>query len=169
MRKIFFLLLISAILFDLVGCASLAKKFTRKRKEPVKTLRFYKIKEYKKEPSPELYKKHYTYWMTWQSELISTLGKNHKKDRRCIDEILSNLYDMQNILIRDRAARLKVHIDKLARIKETIDREELTQFNKDSVRDTLEHEDRAIKREFCLPRVKDSLRKSFDDEEQSEK
>lgn len=86
-----------------------------------------------------------------------------------MDEILSNLNDMRNILVREKADRLAPHLDKLEALKDTIAGEDLTQFNRHYIRTTLEHEDRAIKREFRFSRVKDYLKKSFDDESEAAK
>lgn len=169
MKRWLVVIIIFFMALDAAGCASLQKKFTRKKKAEVKRPRFYQLKKYVKTPSPELYKKHYAYWMTWQSELLSNLGKSHKKDMRCIEEILGNLYDMQNILVPEKADQLKLHIDRLLEVKDTIFKEELSQYNRHYIRSTLEREDRAIKREFCYAKVKDYLRKSFDDEQQQEK
>jgi len=165
MKKTIALILMFFILLNLAGCENVRRKFTRKKKEPVKMPHIYQIKKYEKKPSPELYKKHYSYWMSWQSELIKVVGVNHKKDVRCIEEIVSNLNDMQNILVPEKAAELKSHIDKLVKVKDIIDKEEPTQANRDVVVRTLEREDRFIKREFSYNKVKNYLRKSFEDDD----
>jgi len=164
MKRWLAVIIIFFMALNFAGCASWQKKFTRKKKAEAKRPRIYQLKKYKKTPSPELYKKHYAYWMTWQSELLSDLGKSHKKDMRCIEEILGNLYDMQNILIPEKADQLKSHIDRLLEVKDTIFREELSQYNRHYIRNELDREDRTIKREFCYAKVKDCLRKNFDDE-----
>lgn len=148
---------------NLTGCETMRKKFTRKKKAPVRMPRIYQVKKYEKKPTPELYKKHYAFWASWQSELISVLGRNHKKDMRCIEEIIGNLNDMQNMLIGEKADQLKGHIDKLLKVKDIIFNEELTQANKDYVKRTLEREDRAIKRLFSYKKVKGHLKTSFED------
>lgn len=166
MKKLLLLFLVFFVVINLTGCEPLRKKFTRKKKEPVKIPRIYQVRKYEKKPTPELYKKHYTFWTSWQSELISSLGQNHKKEKRCIEEIVGNLNDMQNILVQEKAEQLKPHIDKLAKVKEIIFNEELTQANKDYVKRVLEKEGRAIKKEFNYKKVKDYLKKSFEDDAQ---
>ena len=163
MKRFLAVLVLLCLVLNLTGCEALRKKFTRKKKEPVKIPRVYQVKKYEKIPSPELYKKHYAYWQSWQSELIKVLGQNHKKDMRCIDEIIGNLNDMQNILVPEKGDVLKVHVEKLARVKDIIFNEELTQANKSYVMMTLEREDRYIKREFDYKKMKDHLKKSFDE------
>lgn len=164
MRKIIALLLIAFLVVNTTGCDSLRKKFTRKKKEGVKKPRIYQVKKYEKKPTPELYQKHFAYWVSWQSEIIQELGQNHKKDVRCIEEIVGQVKDMQGILVPEKAAELQKHIDKLEQVGDLIEREDMTQANKYSILQTLEHEDRVIKREFCLKKVKPYLRKSFDEE-----
>lgn len=163
MRRIISIFLIFFLLAGMTGCEGLRKKFTRKKKESVKMPRIYQVKKYEKKPSPELYKKHYAYWMSWHSELLKVLGANHKKDVRCIEETISNLRDMQSILVQEKADRLAPHIDNLVKVKDVILKEDMTQFNKDYIRRNLEKEDRSIKREFCFSKVKNYIQKSFDD------
>ena len=91
-------------------------------------------------------------------------GQHHKKDERSIEEAIGHLKDMQNILIPSKAEEMQPHIEKMERAREIIFRGELSFANKDYVRSIIEREDRAIKREFCYNKVKDSLRKSFDEE-----
>ncbi len=167
MKKWIYFFLICSIILNLTGCEAVRKKFTRKKKEPVKMPRIYQVKIYEKKPSPELYKKHYAYWVSWQSELIRVLGQNHKKDVRCIEEIMGNLNDMRNILINEKGDVLAPHIEKMEKVKDLIFKEDLTQANKDYVRRTLEREERFIKKEFVFDKVKDYLKKSFDDESQT--
>lgn len=163
MKRFLAMLVLFCLVLNLTGCEALRKKFTRKKKEPVKIPRVYQVKKYEKKPSPELYKKHYAYWRSWQSELIQVLGRNHKKDMRCIEEIVGNLSDMENILIPEKAEALRARIEKLKKVKDTIFNENLTQANKSSVMMTLEREDRYIKREFDYKKVKNYLKKSFNE------
>lgn len=151
------------LIFNIAGCANIQKKFTRKKKETVKMPRIYKVKEYETKPTPELYRKHYVYWESFQSEMIRTLGQNHKKDKMCIEHILSNLNDMQNMLLPEKAGELRKHIDRLAKVKDIIEKEDLTKFNRTYVTMTLEREQRYIKRDFVYSKIKDKMRTSYDD------
>ena len=164
MRKIVVFTLIIVLTLGAAGCASVQRKFTRKKKETVKMPRIYQVKKYERKPTPELYKKHYVYWESFQSEMIRVLGQNHKKDMICIEHILSNLSDMQNMLAPDKASELGKHIDRLARIKDILVKEDLTKFNSNYITMTLERESRYIKRGFIYGKVKSSLRTSYSDE-----
>ncbi|MFA5146350.1 MAG: hypothetical protein WC515_03100 [Candidatus Omnitrophota bacterium] len=164
MKKALTIFLIFFLAVNLTGCDALRKKFTRKKKDAVKMPRIYQVKKYEKKPTPELYKKHYSYWMTWQSELIRVLGENHKKDMRCIEEIVGNLKDMRSILVKEKGDELTPHIEKMESLRDSIFRNEISQANRDYSRRTLEREDRLIKRAFPYDKVKDYLKKSFEDE-----
>ncbi len=163
MKKWIVLLSVIFLAMSLTGCEALQKKFTRK-KTTVKNPHFYQLKKYTRKPSPELYKQHYAYWESWQSQLIQVIGENNKKDKQCIEEAVGHLKDMQNILIPTKAEEMQPHIEKMEDAKEAIFRGELNFAKRDDIRRTLEREDRAIKRGFCYNKVKDYLRKSFDDE-----
>ena len=165
MKKALSIILIFFLLLNITGCESLRKKFTRKKKETVKMPHIYQVRKYEKKPSPELYQKHYVYWTSWQTELISVLGENQKKDRRCIEEAVGQLCDMQNILVPEKGQELAPHIEKMMSVKDTIFNEELTQANRDYVLRTLEREDRLIKKDFSPGKVKNYLKKKFEDED----
>jgi hypothetical protein len=164
MRKTVSILLIISLVFGAAGCAGMQRKFTRKKKDAAKKPRIYQLKKYEKKPTPELYKKHYAWWMSWQSEILSTLGKNHKKDMSCIEQIVSNLRDMQSLLVPEKADELEPHIARLDEVKNILFKEDLTQFNRTYVTMTLEREERYVKKNFYYKKIKDYLRQSFDDE-----
>ena len=128
------LLLAISVILNLTGCEPLRKKFTRKKKPVTKMPRIYQVKKYVKKPTPELYQKHYAYWASWQSELVRVIGENRKKDKRCIDEIVSNLKDMQNILVAEKAQKMEPHIAKLEEVRDIIFNDDLTAANKDYIR-----------------------------------
>lgn len=167
MKRIVSIVIIALLALNISGCETMRKKFTRKKKT-VKAPRIYQVKKYEKKPTPELYSKHYVFWSSWHSELIKVLGQNHKKDVQCIEQIISNLNDMANILIPEKGALLKTHIDKLEKVREMITKEDLGVGNKHYAIMTLEREERYIKREFSLSKMKDYLKKSFDDDAQNE-
>ena len=75
-----------------------------------------------------------------------------------IEHILSNLHDMQNMLMPDKATELELHIKRLTQIKDILAKEDLSKFNKTYVMTTLERESRYIKRGFIYSKVKDSMR-----------
>ena len=164
MKRAMALLMVFLLAVNLTGCEAVKKKFTRKKKGAVKMPRFYQLKKYTKKPSSELYRQHYAYWESWQSELVSVIGQNHKKDLRCIEEATGQLKDMQSILIPEKAEQMQPHVDNMENARSIIRKGPLTFANKDSVKKMVEREDRAIRSEFCYAKVKDSLKKSMDEE-----
>jgi len=164
MKKWAMFLLIIAIAVSMTGCDALQRKFTRKTKKTTKP-RIYQLKKYDIKPSPDLYAKHFAYWQTWSSELLQRLGNNHKKDARCIEELLGQLHDMQNILVKEKADEFEKHIVAYERVRDTIMKEELTVNNSSRTRMTLEHEDRVIKNDFCVKKIRNFIKKSFDEDQ----
>ena len=166
MKRYITALVALVLILSFSGCDAVQKKFTRKKKATVKMPRFYQTKKYEKKPSPELYKKHFGYWESWQGTLIAVLGQNNKKDKRCIEEALGQLKDMQSILVPEKGEEMQPHIDTMERAKVTIFKGDLSFANKDNVLRILEKEDRAIKRDFSYSKVRNLLKKSFEEEEE---
>lgn len=164
MKRLALFALVCCVVFGMVGCDAVQRKFTRKKKAAPKKPRIYQVQKYEKKPTPELYNKHFVYWQTWSGELIEVLGQNKKKDVRCIDEMVGNLKDMQNILVKEKGDELQPHIDTAVDIKNTISRGDMSFSVRNSVHSTLEREDRAIKREFITSKVKNQLKRSFDED-----
>ena len=165
MRKIVAICLACSLLISLAGCApEWQKKFIRKKKDVKKMPRIYQLKRYEKKPSLELYRKHYVYWETWQSELIEVLGNNSKKDTRCVEEAVGQLKDMQYILVPEKGDKLNPHIKNMEQIRDMIVRGDMTQpTNRDYVKRRLERTDRVVKREFSPNKVKNYIKKDFDE------
>jgi hypothetical protein len=156
---------LAAILFaisSVAGCASVQKKFTRKKKE-VKTMpRVIQEKKYDIKPSPELYSKHFAYWQSWSSELLQDLGQNHKKDVRCIEELMGQLDDMKDILVQEKADGLQKHINRYKEIRDTIVNQDMSTMVMNTTRMDLDREDRIIKNDFSVKRIRNYIKKSFD-------
>lgn len=169
MRRSFTIVLILLLAVSMSGCGTTwGQKFIRRKKDVKKTPKIVQIQKYPMKPTPELYKKHYSYFITWQSELLSELGENRKKDIRSLEEAISNLRDMQNILVPEWGDKMQKYVDREMEAREIIIYQELSKYNVDSVRSTLEKVDRAIKRDFCYSRVKDHLKKDMNENEDVE-
>ena len=165
MRKIFSILLILAITISLTGCSEeWRRKFIRKKKGPAKKPRIYQVKRYNKEPTEALYSKHYNYAITWLSELVDDLGKNSKKDARCIEEALTQIKDLQVFLVPQKASQLDKHINRLKEIQDVILRRDLGHSNMDYARRSIEREERFLRREFYYDKIKDYMKESFEEE-----
>lgn len=166
MRRTVSFMLIIAIAVSLAGCSeSWRRKFIRQKKETKKP-RIYQLKRYKKEPNEALYDKHFNYCVTWLSELAEDIGKNSKKDARCIQEAISQMKDMQAILVPEKGSQLDKHIKRLKEAQSTILKGDLDQANLDYVRRNVEREERFIRAEFYYNKIKNYMIKSFDEEEE---
>lgn len=160
MKRAIYLLIAIPLILNLAGCDAVQRKFTRKKKE-VKRPRIYQLKKYDIKPSPELYEKHFAYYTSWSSEIRDRLGDNHKKDVRCIEELIGQLGDMQNLLVDEKAEELEKHVAQYQSVRDDIVRERIDRYNFSQPMMILEREDRAIKRDFCISRVRNYIRKDW--------
>ncbi len=164
MKKGLIMLTVIVLAFSVSGCAGLQKKFTRKKKAPVSTIPRYKaVKKYQKKPTQELYQRHYVFWKTWHSELLQVMGQNHKKDMSCIEEAIENLKDMRNMLTPEAASKIAPHISELEKVRAVIAGDEASTYNTAYIRRILEKEEKEIAGGFRYKKVKDCLKKGFDD------
>lgn len=163
-------LLISLVLLlsiNLAGCASLKKKFTRKKEIKTKAP-FYHVRKYDVKPSLELYEKHYIFWVNWHKELAQELGQNSKSDIRSTDEMTSNLEDMVSLLEDNQASLLLPHLDEIKKVQAIIKKGNMTTANETRIRRILETEYRGIKRNFSPAKMAGHIRGEFKMEEISE-
>lgn len=167
MRKILSVLMIIAILINTAGCSEeWRRKFVRKKKDVAKKPRIWQEKKYSGEVTESIYTKHYNYTITWLSELSDGIGQNNKKDVQCIEEALSQIYDMQNCLTSEKARQMDKHIKRLEEIRITLKRGDLDQANKDYVRSSVDREERYIRSELYYNKIKGFMKKSFDEDEE---
>jgi len=164
MKKLIWLVAILFMVTSVAGCASVQRKFTRKKKEVKAMPRVIQEKKYDIKPSPELYSKHFAYWQSWSSELLQDIGQNHKKDVRCIEELMSQLDDMKDILVQEKADGLQKHINRYKEIRDTIVNQDMSTMVMNTTRMDLDREDRIIKNDFSVKRIRNYIKKSFDGE-----
>jgi len=161
LSRLIILCLSVSIFFQLGGCAALKKKFTPKKKDEPQVIAQYQLREYNIKPSLELYEKHYVFWINWQRKLIDELGRNSKNDTRCAREITGNLEDMATLLVDEKAAELRPHIEDLNKVRTMIENRNMTVVNQTRVRRILEREYRIVKREFSPTKMKDFIREEW--------
>jgi hypothetical protein len=128
-KRLLSVLLFGSLLFDVLGCESVARKFVRKSKkqeaatEMVLVPQEYKGPEMSKE---ELYRQYYLYWSSWQDELINALTQKAslKKKVDCLQEALKNLINMKMMLVAEAQKNFDLEIarlkDLLASIKSDV-------------------------------------------------
>ncbi len=154
----FFLVLVTAI--SVVGCASVQKKFTRKKKEPSHIPAVVYLQEgpyQKKYSNVYYYKTHFTFWKSEQDDLIDQLGGNGKKVSHAATEALSNLQEMKTYLTPAKQEELQPQMDALTKITERIEAGGYSDSEVGSVRVELEKIRRIVSNNFYYDKVKNDL------------
>ncbi|MBI4432962.1 MAG: hypothetical protein HY592_05750 [Candidatus Omnitrophica bacterium] len=160
MQKMAHYFLIIFLLAGFAGCASVQKKFTRKKKEPARTasvLYFEKGPYQKKYSNAHYYKTHYTLWKSWQDDSVSELNGNQKRLTRNIQEAYSHLSQMANYLVPEKRRELQPWIDSLGKIMRDFERGAVSESQKSMVRSDLERMQRVVAREFYYHKVKEQV------------
>lgn len=98
------------------GCATVKKKFTRKKDEQDVRPVVYVEKDYAKPYTNEYYySNNFSMWKVWHEELIGSIGGNEKRRDRAAAETLSRLKEMQNYLEEPKYSELGEQISQLER------------------------------------------------------
>ncbi len=146
----------------LSGCSQLRDKFVRKDKEETTMQRYYTVREYDVHPSLDLYTKRYIFWKSWQRELLNVLSdSNHKKKVVAAEQIVSNLMDMQNMLVDEKYEQLKVLTDEMMGIEKTLKEEKVTPANEVFIRRSIERVGKKIKDNFSYNDMRGYIRSDF--------
>ncbi|MBU0684166.1 MAG: hypothetical protein ABIH85_03255 [Candidatus Omnitrophota bacterium] len=145
------------------GCAQIKDKFIRKPKdEEVDLKRYRAVRTYDVQPSIELYQKRYVLWKVWHKELLSVLrDSNHKKKIIAIDQEISNLVDMRNMLTKEKGEELQKIIVQMMDIQNMIKRQKVATGNEVRIRVKLEALGRQIKGDFNYNKVQDFIGSDF--------
>jgi hypothetical protein len=155
-RKLILFLSALVLIFELVGCESLGRKFVRKPKaEDKKTEEVvFSPQEYKGEgvTNEDLYKQYFLYWRTWQEEPKG----NHKRQIDSINEGLKNLENIKLLVKPEAAARLEEQIKNMQALRQALVKD--IYFN--NVTDNRRRADRLrrdILKDFSFGKIKDSI------------
>jgi hypothetical protein len=125
-RKSLLIIFVCIAVTSFFGCQTLKKKFTRKSKAEKENVEevVYSPQEYPVQviSNEEMYRTYYTFWRGWHQELTEVLseGENRKKQVECINEIITDLNKMKDLLTPDVQANLKEYIQQLTPIQEEI-------------------------------------------------
>lgn len=150
--------LIAAI--SLSGCATVQKKFTRKKKEPAYKPSAVYIEEgpYQKKYSNDYYyKTHYTFWSSWHSEMLNQLNGNRKRLARAAQETIGHLTEMNQYLQPEKQAELKPYYDSMSQICKRLGGGTFSDSEKGGIRTELERMKRIISSNFYYDKIKASL------------
>lgn len=145
---------------ELAGCATVQKKFTRKKKEPARQTVILPLDQgpYQKRYSNDYYyKTHYTMWRTWHDELLNELGGNSKRVARAAEEDLSNLQSMQTYLVGDKKDQLGLVLGSLNAVLAKIDQGRMASGEEATIKSELERIGRTVASNFYYDKIKDSL------------
>ena len=148
------------IAFNAAGCATVQKKFTRKKKEPAHrpTAIFLQEGPYQKKYSNDYYyKTHYTFWKSWHDELLDQMDGNRKKMTRCAQESVNHLEEMTKYLQPAKREELEVQLKELRRISDRIQSGNVSSSELPTMRSDLEKVQRAVNNDFYYNKVKDQL------------
>ena len=145
------------------GCADLKNKFVRKNKDEKPTYKKYQsVREYNVKPSLKLYTKRYTYWKSWHRELLDVLPDSNKKKKiTAIEQEISNLIDMQNMLIEEKSVSAQKYVDELTAIEVQFKKGPITSGQEVRIRRKLETLGRQIKLHFSYTKVGDDIADEF--------
>ena len=158
LRRLAMMIALIAVAVSLTGCAGLQKKFTRKPKEtPVQPVTYTEEQFVKPYSNKYYYTTRFTYWRTWQDELLSSLGKNQKRQRRSLDEAISQLEQMEKYLLEPKKSELRTEIENVR--SATLELDTMMGSQAFILRPKLEKSRRIINTNFNYEKVKDFVRK----------
>jgi hypothetical protein len=160
MRKAFLVFLAALVLAGSTGCASVQRKFTRKKKEPARIPAVMYVEEgpYQKKFSNEYYyKTHYTLWRTWHDELLNQLGGNRAKVARCAEESYGHLSALVKLLDAETAPKLDEQAKAFERIEKRLSDRSYSGSEEPALRGELERIKRLVSNDFYYAKVKEHV------------
>ena len=166
-----FLLRITVIVFLLVGlaaggCEPLRKKFIRqKKKDKEQSLEAAPVLEPLEYPekvySPkELYKKHYSLWQAWHTDLLTAIDDEGSLKRQLYDlsQAMVQLEEIKKLLLPLYQQKLKSLMDELEGVREEM-KKPLPLINVNALRRQLESVGKKIRQDYQFLKIKDNLAK----------
>jgi len=158
MKKTILYLFAVCLLADLTGCASLRKKFIRKKRkeEAEKSTVVLALEDYDKLIDyHNLYKKHFLLWQYWCDELISSFEMNYKKQKVCADQSLENLSSLKKYVTSSKKEPLGTYIQRFEKIKLQIDRRKISNdIEKSRTVREIEKLKRLVDKEYRYSKIK---------------
>jgi len=148
----------------MTGCESLRKKFTRQKKsQKTEEVMIVSPRDYSAHPLPNdvLYKQYFTYWKSWNEELVTSLNDraSDKKVLDCTEQAIVNLKKMATYLNEAKARELSGYIKQTEDIKSTVlEVRGLPPAQVDSLRYKSERILSAVNRKFDLTKMRPYLK-----------
>ena len=160
MKKTIIFLLLAAAMIDVAGCASVQKKFTRKKKEPTHIAAAVYFEEgpyQKKYSNAYYYKTHYTMWKSWQDDLINGMGGNRKKTQRNAEEALNHLTEMSHYLMPEKEKTLEPRLEDMTRLVKKIEVGSYANSENADLRVELQKIKRLVSNDFYYDKVANQI------------
>lgn len=150
------------LIITLVGCEAFIKKFTRKPKNETPATELVLTPEEFKGPgmsNEELYRQFYTFWKSWQDELIESLlqKRSNKKVVDCAQEAIKNMVSMKSLLIPEKQALMEKYIEKMANLLQNL-KTDIYSANYSTYRERADYLRMNIVRNFSFPDIKGSIK-----------
>ncbi len=162
MRNAISYFLALVLLFNLIGCEAFVRKFTRKSKREKSPEEMVLAPEEWTGPKmtkEQLYRQYYTFWLSWQDELINALTNKAslKKKIDCAEQAVKNLSGMKNMLNESEQKQLAVYLKQLTNLKGSISSDIYGSSNNANLREA-ERVRRNILQRYSYGDIKDDLR-----------
>ena len=148
----------------MTGCETLRKKFTRQKKnQKTEEVMIVSPRDYSAHPFPNdvLYKQYFTYWKSWNQELVTSLNEraSDKKVLDCTEQAIINLKKMATYLNEAKAKELSGYIQQTEDIKSTVlEVRGLPPAQVDDIRYKSERILSAVNRKFDLTKMRPYLK-----------
>ena len=153
---------VCCVLCAVVGCESLQRKLTRKSKPKPPPTPIISFQDYTAAMTPlDRYRKHYTIFDYWNSELIAALEvrtPNPKRIKLASSEVIGELETMKGLVVDEVAARFEPLLKERAQINHELQSPGFDGFRSDRVKRQLEAQTRQIHRELYWRKVEDQLK-----------
>jgi hypothetical protein len=161
MRKTAFFTAILFLLVNLAGCEALSRKFIRKSKKEKAPEEMVLAPEEWKGPQmtkEERYRQYYTFWLSWQDELISMLlqPSSQKKKADCAEQAVKNLLGMRSMLNETKQKQLDVFLRQMNSLSSDI-KSDIYGASDNSIRKDAEKARRNILQNFSYSDIKNDL------------
>ncbi len=141
------------------GCATVKKKFTRKKSVQDVRPVVYTEKDYAKPYTNEYYyTNNFNMWKVWQEELVKSIGGNAKSSKRAATEAVARLKEMQSYLEEPKFTELGEQIAQVERAATDIEMG-VSDSRGGQAKFTLEKTLRLIKSGFYTDDVKPWIKK----------
>jgi len=158
-KRIAMILFVGIVAINLSGCATLKKKFIRK-KPPTKVSPVLVPQDYKGiYPNSVLYSNHFNYWRTWTEDLIDcidTRGSN-KREILASARAVEDLQRMQDLLTGEKKEELSKYIKFYQEVQKKFEAGQPDEINASRLRSDLESRRRVIIRKFEPKEVKNYI------------